>query len=163
MDTEHELLLNDRDTEDESQDGLSARTYDRDQSNWEADFAREIESLRLTECDGFFTSEAPLTRQVSRRSLSKTLILPKQTKSSTKNFSFSAFQAREIERQNLNLLRRIKWAKPIVNTNRGDVCSRQSGSAAINAKKKQHEVDRDNLILLRKLKTIANRKKKAFS
>lgn len=165
MNNENEPLLNGCETEpDEFGDTLSARTFNfnRDFSDWELDFVNDIESLRLTEHDELFTPEELLSRRDSHRKIGKSLAKPKQVKSSKQNFSFTNYQSREIDRQNLNLLRRIKWAKPVVNTNRENVNSKRS-SNAINARKKQQEVDRDNLTLMRKLKTIANRTKKIFS
>lgn len=160
-------LRGDVPNERKTEENISMRTFRQGSHHaWELDFADELESLRLSEeneAELFDAAAKPSGDRYFNKKLPAAAEKRTKLQNTKSNYSFTDYQSREIERTNLNLLRRIKTTKPSVQTQRPNPVRKTTSSAAINAKKSQLEIERQNLILLRKLKTIACRKKRTFT
>lgn len=81
------------------------------------------------------------------------------------NLSFSRMQVRDIERQNLHLMKRISTAKSTINKHNHGThfeCSRKKATSAVNRKKFEQKTEYENSILRRKLEAIGRRRSNFF-
>lgn len=111
-------------------------------------------SLQLTDDDTNYDEESKKPWK------SKTQLKGRSCTPSKKNYTFSDKQLWEIERANSFLMGQIIRAKPSKTTQLAKSQSAPSitPSAAINRKKKDVEIMRQNSILMNKLQTIARKK-----
>lgn len=100
--------------------------------------------------------ELPISlKQLSLKPSKKTTPANQQSK------SFTRARITEIERHNLNLLRRINSAKSTINQFRNGShaeCATKTATATINRKKVEQKIEYENGILRRKLEAIGRRR-----
>lgn len=110
----------------------------------------------ISSCESYDDVELPLSlKQLSLKPAERVTAADQQNK------SFSRARITEIERHNLNLLRRINSAKSTIKQFRNGAhaeCATKIATAAIIRKKAEQKIEYENIILRRKLEAIGRRR-----
>lgn len=109
----------------------------------------------ISNFESFEDLELPLS--LKQLSLNPT----KKTAANQQNKAFTRARNTEIERHNLNLLRRINAAKSTINQFRNGAhaeCAAKTATATINRKKVEQRIEYENSILRRRLESVGRRR-----
>lgn len=126
-----------------------------DESNTENESSVEYFD-NISSYESYEEMELPISlKQMSLKSTKRA------TAANQKNKAFTRDRNIEIERHNLNLLRRINAAKSTINQFRNGAhaeCTMKTATATINRRKVEQKIEYENSILRQKLESIGRRR-----